>query len=148
MKINWGTGIVIAIALFMSFILYFVLKVQSDSTYDHELVTEEYYKKELDFQNQINKTQNSLDKGYQVKIEKTADGIQFKFPTELDKAAIQGKVSFYRPSDQRLDFEYQISDLQTDLLIPNKSLVEGRWDITIDWQYEGKNYFTEETLYF
>ena len=27
MKINWGTGIVIAIALFVSFILYFVLLV-------------------------------------------------------------------------------------------------------------------------
>jgi hypothetical protein len=29
MKINWGTGIAIAIALFMAFILYFVIKVQS-----------------------------------------------------------------------------------------------------------------------
>ena len=46
MKINWGTGIVIAFALFMSFILYFVFKVQSDSKYDNELVTEDYYKKE------------------------------------------------------------------------------------------------------
>ena len=37
MKINWGTGIVIAFALFMSFILFFVFKVQSDSKYDNEL---------------------------------------------------------------------------------------------------------------
>ena len=34
MKINWGTGVVIAFALFMSFILYFVFKVQSNSKYD------------------------------------------------------------------------------------------------------------------
>jgi hypothetical protein len=44
MKINWGTGIAIAIALFMAFILYFVIKVQSNSKYDNELVVEEYYK--------------------------------------------------------------------------------------------------------
>jgi hypothetical protein len=31
-----GTGIAIAIALFMAFILYFVIKVQSNSKYDNE----------------------------------------------------------------------------------------------------------------
>ena len=41
MKINWGTGIVIAFALFISFILYFVFSVQSNSKYDNELVVEE-----------------------------------------------------------------------------------------------------------
>jgi nitrogen fixation protein FixH len=148
MKINWGTGIVIAIALFMAFILYFVLKVQSDSTYDHELVTEEYYKKELDFQNQINKSQNTKDNGYEVKIQKGAEGIQIVFPDALNKKLIKGKVSFYRPSDQRLDFEYQISNSETDLLIPNKSLVGGRWDISIDWEYEGKKFLTQETIIF
>ena len=148
MKINWGTGIVIAIALFMAFILYFVLKVQSDSTYDHELVTEEYYKKELDFQNQINKSQNTKDNGYEVKIQKAAEGIQIVFPDALNKKLIKGKVSFYRPSDQRLDFEYQISNSETDLLIPNKSLVGGRWDISVDWEYENKKYFTQETIIF
>ena len=148
MKINWGTGIVIAIALFMSFILYFVLKVQSDTTYDHELVTEDYYKKELEFQNQLNKSQNTKDNGYEVKIQKTAEGIQVVFPDSLKKEFIKGKVSLYRPSDQRLDFEYQISNSETDLLIPNKSLVGGRWDISVDWQYEGQNYLTQETIYF
>ena len=38
MKINWGTGIVIAFGLFMIFILSFVYKVQSNQKYDNELV--------------------------------------------------------------------------------------------------------------
>ena len=46
MKFNWGTGIVIAFALFMTFILSYVFKVQSNDKYDHELVVEDYYKKE------------------------------------------------------------------------------------------------------
>ena len=41
MKLNWGKAIVIAFALFITFIMYFVLKVQSDSKYDNELVTED-----------------------------------------------------------------------------------------------------------
>jgi nitrogen fixation protein FixH len=147
MKINWGTGIFIATVAFMSFILYFVLKVQADSSYDHELVAEEYYKLELDFQNQLDKSQNTLDKGYQLIIQKTPDGIAIKFPESINKQSIEGKVSLYRPSNQRLDFEYKISNSNQDLLIPKESLLDGRWDISVDWQYEGKSFLSKETLY-
>ena len=41
-KINWGTAIILAFGLFMTFILYFVFKVQSNSKYDNELVVDEY----------------------------------------------------------------------------------------------------------
>ena len=41
MKINWGTGIVIAFGLFIIFILSFVYKVQSNQKYDNELVTKD-----------------------------------------------------------------------------------------------------------
>jgi hypothetical protein len=40
-SLNWGTSIVVAFVLFMSFIMYFVIKVQSNSKYDNELVVEE-----------------------------------------------------------------------------------------------------------
>ena len=55
MKINWGTGIVIAIVLFMGFILFFVLSVQANHKYDNELVVEEYYKQERVLQKKIDK---------------------------------------------------------------------------------------------
>ena len=44
MKINWGTGIVIGMTLFISFILYLVFNMLTDEKFDHDLVTEEYYK--------------------------------------------------------------------------------------------------------
>ena len=61
MKINWGTYIVIAFALFISFIMYFVLKVQSDSKYDNDLVVEEYYKHDVHFQDEMARIQNAHD---------------------------------------------------------------------------------------
>ena len=61
MKINWGTGIVIAFALFISFILYFVFSVQSDSKYDNELVYEEYYKHDAKFGEEMVRIQNAQD---------------------------------------------------------------------------------------
>ena len=148
MKINWGTGIVIAFALFMSFILYFVFKVQSDSKYDNELVTEDYYKKEIRVQSDIQKVQNANELKVKVVISNTAKGIQIAFPKDLNFNKIKGTVSLYRPSNQKLDFEIPISLSSPDLLIPNNNLVGGLWDISVEWNYEGKNYLNKQEIYF
>lgn len=51
MKIGWGTGIVIAFALFIAFIMFFVVSMTSNKKYDHDFVTDNYYEKELTYQN-------------------------------------------------------------------------------------------------
>ncbi|CAM3695042.1 cytochrome cbb3 oxidase maturation protein CcoH [Flavobacterium saliperosum S13] len=146
MKLNWGTSIVIAFALFMTFILYFVFKVQSDSQYDHEMVTEEYYKKEQNFQGQLDKQQNANDLIERITIESNENGLQIVFPKDFDFKKIKGKVSLYRPSNQKLDFEIPISLSSSNLLIPKTNLVDGRWDISIEWEYEGKEYLNKKEI--
>ena len=47
MKINWGTGLAIVMGLFITFILYFVIRISTEDKYDYDLVSEEYYKKEV-----------------------------------------------------------------------------------------------------
>ncbi|HQX04315.1 MAG TPA: FixH family protein [Flavobacterium sp.] len=148
MKINWGTGIVIAFALFITFILYFVFKVQSDSQYDNELVVEEYYKQELKFENQMTKEQNAIDMTEKISISTSEEGINITFPSDLDLTKVTGKVSLYRPSNQKLDFEVPISLSGPHLLIPKSNLVGGRWDISLDWTYDGKEFLNKKTIYF
>ena len=147
MKINWGTGIVIAFALFMTFILFFVFKVQSDSKYDNELVVEEYYKQELKLEDQMSREQNAKDMIEKVIISASEDGIAIVFPANYDSTKIQGKVSLYRPSNQKLDFEVPISLSGPHLLIPKSNLVGGRWDISLDWSYDGIDYLNKQTIY-
>lgn len=149
MKINWGTGIVIAFTLFMSFILFFIIKVQTNSKYDNEFVVKEYYKKELLAQQDLDKEQNAYDlKMDQVLINVVPEGIAIEFPKDFDYKNIKGKVSLYRPSNQKLDFEVSISLSSAHLLIPKSNLVGGRWDISIDWNYQGKNYLNKQEVYF
>lgn len=147
MKINWGTGIVISFALFMAFILFFVFRVQSDSKYDNELVVQEYYKQERGLQADLDKEQNAAGLAQKVTIETTAEAIKVTFPEGFDIQKIKGKVSLYRPSDQKLDFEIPISLSAPYLLIPKSDLAGGRWDITIDWQYNDKGYISKEMLF-
>jgi nitrogen fixation protein FixH len=146
MKMNWGTGIVIAFALFMAFILFFVFRVQSDSKYDNELVVEDYYKQERVLQAQLDKEQNAAALQHKLTVEETPEAVKIIFPEGFDINNIQGKVSLYRPSDSKLDFEIPISLSAPYLLIPKKDLAGGRWDMTIDWQYNGKGYLSKEML--
>ena len=148
MKINWGTGIVIAFTLFILFILSFVYRVQTDRKYDNELVTEDYYKAEGAVDQDIEKKNNANALATQVTIKKNDEGIQVEFPADFDYSKIKGKVSLYRPSSQKLDFEVSISLTSPHLLIPKSSLTGGLWDISVDWNYEGTDYLNKETVYF
>ena len=148
MKINWGTAIVIAFGLFITFILYFVVMVQSDSKYDNDLVVEEYYKHDAKFGDEMERIQNAEDLVSKPVITIVDEGVTIVFPATLVPKNIKGKVSLYRPSNKKLDFEIPISlSDATTLLIPKKSLAGGRWDINMEWQYEGKSYLTKETIY-
>ncbi len=147
MKINWGTSIVIAFALFMTFILYFVFQVQSNSKYDNELVVEEYYKQDAHFGEEMIRIQNANNLVQKPIITVSKLGITIVFPNDFEPKNIKGKVSLYRPSNKKLDFEVPISLSNPTLLIPFSNLVGGRWDINMEWQYSGKQYLTKEIIY-
>ncbi|TRZ46477.1 FixH family protein [Robertkochia solimangrovi] len=145
-RINWGTGIVIAFVLFIGFIMYFVVLVNTDSSYDHDLVTEEYYKKELDFQHMMEKEKRAQKEGMEVTWNKAEEGILLRFPDKVVPAGVTGKIYFYRPSNKKLDFEVPLAVQGSTVLVPGDKLVEGRWNITVDWQYEGAEYLTTEEI--
>ncbi|TDD98655.1 FixH family protein [Flavobacterium cellulosilyticum] len=147
MKINWGTGIVIAFVLFISFILYFVLEVQSNSKYDNELVVEEYYKHDAKFGDEMVRIQNAQDLVQKPIISIATKGVSIVFPDVYNPKAIKGEVSFYRPSAKKFDFSIPILLKKSTLNIPKNRLLGGRWDINMEWQYDGKKYLTKETIY-
>lgn len=146
MKIGWGTGIVIVMAIFMSCILYFVIRVQSDSKYDNELVLTDYYKYEMSLENEQDKERNANALVTKVEINESENGVNISFPDEFDYNKIEGKISLYRPSDEKLDFEIPISLSSSNLLIPRNVLADGRWDIAIDWKYEDTEYLNKKSI--
>ncbi|MDG1729205.1 MAG: FixH family protein [Algibacter sp.] len=146
MKFNWGTGIVLAFIGFISFIMYFIITMNVNNKYDHDLVSEEYYADELKYQNDIDKLKNAKSLEENISFKRTKEGLIIQFPTNANFKDITGKMFLYRPSNKQLDFETPISLSDSNLLIPDKRLVDGRWNIKIDWQYKGKSYLFKESI--
>ena len=146
MKINWGTGIVLAFVGFISFIMYFIVNMNVQDKYDHDLVTETYYEDELNYQSDINKQRNAIKLAKNIQLKHTEAGIEIQFPNNLIFSNIKGKVFLYRPSNRLSDFEVPISLSNYTLLIPDNRLLDGRWNIKIDWEYNGTEYLFKEEI--
>lgn len=147
MKINWGTSVVIAFILFISFILFFIIKVQSDSKYDNELVVEEYYKHDALYSSEFTKIQNAQNLKDKPVITVLSAGVKVVFPPAFDQKKVIGTVSLYRPSAKHLDFNIPLQLSNSSLLIPKSDFVGGNWDMTISWSYDGIPYISKQKLY-
>ncbi|MEB8327890.1 FixH family protein [Flavobacteriaceae bacterium KMM 6897] len=146
MKINWGTGVVLAFIAFISFILFFVVRMTIDNNASHDLVTEGYYKEELGHQKKMDAQRNANNLSTKIRIDRTTLGWDIRFPEAMEPQKIKGNVSLYRPSNKQLDFDLPISITNSHFLIPDNRLLDGRWDITITLKYDNKSYFHKESL--
>lgn len=148
MKINWGTYIVIAFALFISFIMYFVFKVQTDSKYDNDLVVEEYYKHDAHFQEEMERIQNAHDLKTKPIITVGTNVVSVVFSKEFTPKDIKGTVAFYRASNKKFDFNQLLSFTDSaSLFVSKNKFIAGEWNVNIEWQYKGKSYLTKEKIY-
>ena len=145
MKINWGTGIVIALVLFMSFILYFVITITIQPKYAYDLVHEEYYKEELKHQQIIDKQENTKHLSSKITITKTDGGFNIDFPKEIGAETL-GTINFYRPSTKVLDFEIPLKIINNEMNVSHINLVSGNWNITVEFTSNSEEYLFKKSV--
>lgn len=147
LKISWPTGIILAIAAFVIFILSFVY-LSFTPKYGHDLVSEDYYKDELNYQQEINKENKGILLKENISLKKVSNGLQITFPSEFDFNSISGIIYFQRLSNGKIDFQLPIELESHQLLITQDQLVDGRWDVKIEWEVNIAKYlFKEKIIY-
>jgi len=144
MKWNWGYGIALAYTLFVAGMVGMVIK---STSYDHSLVADDYYAKDIAYQQQYDKMANTLalDEGLSIRLDQ--DGmVALNFPEQLGE--VQGRIHFFCPSDSQRDFQLPVqTDSEFVQRVPAGQLKKGLWRIKVDWQAGGTAYYTEETLF-
>lgn len=148
LRLNWGWGIFIAMLCFMIFILSFVYKSIAMDEYQHELVSEDYYKDELLYQEEIDKMNNAHTLANNLELTNSEKGILISFPKDIDQEAIKGSIYFQRLSNAKLDFTENIELVDHNQLIPVEKLVSGKWIIKIDWQVGENKYLYKDTHFY
>lgn len=145
-KISWPAGIVIALVSFIIFILSFVYKVTFLPEYDHHLVSEDYYMDELNYQQEIDKENRGAALKEDVSVKTGKNGVTINFPSEFEPNQISGTIFFQRLSNDKIDFSIPIELESNTILIKNEDLVDGRWDIKVEWFVNDTAYLYKEKI--
>lgn len=144
MKFNWGSGIFIFLVIFFISIFTFLYIAFNN---DIELVEEDYYPKELNYQQQIDKQDNLKQLGDQINIIKSTDYISLQFPKSQIQDSIFGQIILYRPSNSKLDKAIRIkTDSNNVHLISTKEFIAGKYVLKVAWSYKQKAYYQEIIL--
>lgn len=144
MKISWGTGIVIAIVIFMTITLATVVFMMNQ---DVDLVSDDYYEKGIKYQEQIDMENRSQRLKDNVKMEWSGGMFEISFPDEFYGQILSGQIFFYRPSDSKKDFRLPLNLTERKQYIPVQGLEKGLWRVKLNWNLNNKDYYYSETSF-
>ena len=120
MKFTWGHGIVVALGLFISFILYliFVFPIGKQNS---ELVTENYYEDELSYQKVIDAKNNAATLTANTLYALFSYGIRVAGAEEIKNQKAKIEYYLYRTNDKTQDKTGSVQlDADNSFLIPKK----------------------------
>ena len=143
MKINWGWGIGVFYSLF---VISLLAVVYMTTFYKPDMVSDDYYRDEQLFQQQIDKTINTNRLEFKPSVLKEINNLVITFPNELRNST--GKINFFRPSNSNLDFELDLK-LNSELkqFINVDKLTTGKWKVKLEWKKDSVEYYLERDIF-
>jgi len=142
MKFNWGTGIFISIITFVTAGIVFLFFAFS---FDVNLVQEEYYKKGVDYQTEIDAIKRSRNYTDSVQFIQKDEKVFVIFGQNFNNID-SGLVHFYRPSDRFQDVKIFLKENNNPIFVEKESLQQGRYKVDITWYKKGLKYYIENQL--
>lgn len=144
MKLNWGTGIaitLIAFATLMSFMVYLAMQQ------DFDLVSEDYYGEELQFQDVIDGKQAALSLSDKPRLQRTEEGVFLYLPADFNTLKKTFEVHMYHEIEADNDFRFsEENTMQNRFEIPFTTYDKGKWIAKIKLQSAGKHYYFEPEI--
>lgn len=147
-KLNWGQSLFIVLGLFVIFIGSFVYKTLFLPEYDHTLVSEEYYKEEINYQQEIDRLNNAAELTQDLVVTSTSKGLELVFPNTFDYTKITAYLKLQRTADDNFDITKQLVLDSSTYLIPEKQLIRGRYSIKVNWEYDSIPYQLRDKIDF
>lgn len=141
---NWGNRLLITFIVFGIGIFYLVYRSVNTN---FELVEKDYYKKELAYQQVIDGSHRADSLQSPVQFRQFEKNIFLQLPDEMKNKNVTGEILFYCAYDETKDkkFRLEVNEEGTMIFKPGH-IVPGNYTVKINWNYDGKDYYTEKKL--
>lgn len=141
---NWGYKILFVYGVFVLGILFMVFKSSSQKM---DLVTTDYYAKELKYQEKIDEMNRVSTLTEELKYELKDNQIVLYFPKDFSGKKITGTAELYCPSNEDKDVKQNFSVQDTPLIIAIKPGNKGQHELHITWLVDGTSYYFEKKIF-
>ncbi len=111
-----------------------------------DLVSADYYAKELNYQSDINKMANAKALKTPLKCSLVNNTVQLIFPEEHAEKSIEAKAFVYKPSDNKSDKEIKFTTEDGRYVLSTEGFVKGMYKIKVDWKVDNIEYQTETVI--
>ena len=140
---NWGYKILLVYGIFIAGIVSLVIL---SSRQNRDLVAQDYYEKELKFQDKIDQTENAASLSSRFEVTQQKDTLKIGLPQEMKGHTVKAQIFFYSPSDKSNDIHrvFESNNAELFLIIPPAS--KGFYKVKVEWLCEGKVYYDERKI--
>ena len=145
MKINWGHKIAIVYGLFAIGMLSLVYLTTRENK---DLVTENYYDEELEYQKVIDPSSNTASLSQKPLVFYVDNHIEIVFPKEFENKKTEGNWLLYFAANQSKDLsgKFTCTNGSTKIDIPKS--MQGHYQLKLTWKNEKTNYYYEKDISF
>lgn len=142
---NWGKGIFISFVVFAVLLAFLVYKTTEVTS---EMVTDNYYEKEVEYNDIYKGKTNVLNLEVNPKVEVKNSNIIIGYPAESISQDMEGEVYFYSINNVSRDKRYTIKVDSNNQQIFSKDIFStGNYNLQLKWVSNGKNYFFDKNIY-
>lgn len=143
LNLSWGAKIA---ALYIGFVLLIITMVFMSMNQKIDLVSDDYYEKELAFQTKINEMNNANNLSEKITYTFASEGININFPSAFKDKQVYGEIYLFRPSDASKDYKTKIRLTNLKQVIASENISKGMYKMQISWSAENISYFIEEVI--
>lgn len=141
---NWGHKILVVYLAFVAGIAVLVIKSTNQKI---DLVTSDYYAKELKYQQQIDAIKRTEALKEPVKYEVLNGKIIISFSGDFAAKQLKGSIQLYCPSNDKRDVVKDFETVDGTVTVDVPSVNKGSHELHVSWQSEGKMYYYENRLF-
>jgi nitrogen fixation protein FixH len=141
---NWGKKIVLVYVVFVAGILFMVFKSSTQKT---DLVTTDYYAKELKYQDKIDEMNRVEALSAPVEFTVQNNEVIIQFPKDFAGKRLTGEAVLYCPSDENKDVQnnFSVQDEPLKIIIPAKN--KGLHELHLTWKDGTVTYYFEKKIF-
>jgi hypothetical protein len=142
----WPLGIIVTFVLFITGTVGLIVMACSQRA---DLVSADYYEKELNFQGQIDRVERTRRAASQASVAYDVAGncITISLPGNRAQLEVTGRIELYRPSASGMDRTVKLEpDANGVQRLDATGLAPGLWKVRVSWTVEHQDYFLDQKV--